>query len=493
METLRGCNCYFILALVFAWKMSIVLKILSILCFIGSLSSWSKTLRLDYIEFEQHVLAGHPILKEDALNVAHKELQLRQVEYGAILPKLDLDMGMGPAPGLKLLDDYRPVVINGRESDSMSIKNQSRTYDFSNWGPTFGMQARIAQPLNLYRYRAGHLAAKLNIAVAKDEFYKQKMQISKESQEIYFGWIYSAKMMKETSKALNDFSDAEEKMEEMLDDEEEGISQKDLLKLRANLFQLQKGYNEAKTGYQRAQLGARFFLFLADTIKFQPKDTVLSKIPVHLPSLDSLKMLLIHHHPDLRRLANGLSAREELIKVAKGELGPDIFLFGGFDYTKTWSRKRESGGKDAFTKDPLNDLSGVGGLGFRLRLNLWARNERVKKAKLELKQLQRKEVYATRALLMLLEEAYIQVKEAESNVSSASNSLRAAEAWLKGAAMAYDLDPSQAKEMITPYKEVLEGKRNFFEAVYLYNQAVAKVIYCVGWTLSDFLTFNTKN
>jgi outer membrane protein TolC len=199
-------------------------------------------------------------------------------------------------------------------------------------------------------------------------------------------------------------------------------------------------------------------------------------------------VLALEHHPDLRRLTNGLEARKELVTVAKGDLGPDIFLFGQFNYSKAWASQRESGGEDIFAQDPMNDLDGVFGLGMRLRLNIWSRYQDYKKHKLELKQLKRTEIYAVRGVLLRLEEAYVKYMEAKSNMEAASNALRAAEAWLTGAAMDYDLDPSLAKEMISPYKSTLLAKEDFFRSVFEYNLAIGRVISAVGWTLSDFLS-----
>jgi outer membrane protein TolC len=198
-------------------------------------------------------------------------------------------------------------------------------------------------------------------------------------------------------------------------------------------------------------------------------------------------MLTLLNHPDLKRLANGLAARRELVRVAKGELGPDIFLFGSFQYTKAWSSARQSGGEDPFARDPLNEITAVGGLGIKLNLNFWSRYDKVRKEKIELKQLERTETYAARGLLLKLQDEYIQMLNCKANVTESQKSLRAAEAWLKGAALKYDLDPSTAKDMISPYKTSLGAKRDYFEAVLNYNLAVSKVIKSIGWTLGDYI------
>src|SRR6185295_3974588 len=116
-------------------------------------------------------------------------------------------------------------------------------------------------------------------------------------------------------------------------------------------------------------------------------------------------------------------ARRELIRVAKGELGPDIFLFGNFKYTKAWSTDRQSGGENPFARDPLNEITGVGGLGMRLNLNFWQRYQKVRKERIELQQLQRTETYAAGGLLLKMQDEYVQMLKARNNVTESQKSL----------------------------------------------------------------------
>ena len=58
--------------------------------------------------------------------------------------------------------------------------------------------------------------------------------------------------------------------------------------------------------------------------------------------------------------------------------------------------------------------------------------------------------------------------------------------------MDYDLDPSLAKEMISPYKSTLRAKEDYFRSVFRYNMAIGMVVKAVGWTLSDYLSNVSK-
>ena len=313
------------------------------------------------------------------------------------------------------------------------------------------------------------------------------MEISEESQRLYFQRLYAGQMQGILDDASREMDRAQKRIENMLDEGDESIKQTDLLELKVGRYTLEKGRGEAKLGVARSELGLRFLIQAPDSLPVALKDTNLTLRREALPSLDSLKMLTLMNHPDLKRLANGLAARRELLRVAKGEIGPDIFLFANFKYTKAWSTDRQSGGDDPFARDPLNEITAVGGLGMKLNLNFWQRYEKVRKERIELVQLERTETYAARGLLLRMQDEYVQMLTARTNVSEAQKSLRAAEAWLKGAALKFDLDPSTAKEMISPFRAVLSAKKDYFEAVMNYNVAVAKVIKSIGWTLTDYI------
>lgn len=450
-----------------------------------NLSTQMDTMKLDIIGFENRMIHYNPVLAEDSIKLEFAEQKLTDLRLGAILPKFEFQMAMGPAPGLNSRWDSSRVYDPSGITD-LYIRSSSRDYDFNSWGPYMGMEFKAAQPLNFYRYRSSIKAGRLNLQITKQEVRKSQLDATVDAFRIYYGYLFASLMLKETTKAKIDMAKAMETIEEKIDEGDESVSQKDLLELKSNLYTLESGHNEASKESQRAMLGTRFYLSLSMQTVFVPADSLLTPVSYSLPSLDTIKKYTIEFHPDLQRLEKGLSARRELLQISRGEMGPDIFVFAGFNYTKTWSPKREGEG-DPFASDPLNDIGGVVGIGITQRLNFWSRYQGYSKNVIELKQLQRKEVYAVRGLVMQAEDAYLCFIEAKDNMESALRSLKAAEAWLKGAAMKYDLDPSLAKDLISPYKTTLNAKKDYYKAVYEYNMAFSKVLKSIGWTLNDFL------
>lgn len=432
--------------------------------------------------FEARVLAAHPMLPEKRLEIEKDVQKLRDIDRSVILPRFEIETGVGPAPGLTYSLDSGAYVGSTGER----VYQGDRTFDFGEWGPFFGIEAKAAQPLNVGRYRAGRKAQQYQIKVTEAEYRKELLDISEEAQTVYYQRVYALMMQGILDSAAKEFDKAQRKIQDLLDEGDESVAQTDLLELKAGRYSLEKGRQDAWLGAERTRIGMKFLAAIPDSAPLILRDSVLSLRSVNLPSLDSLKIHLIEFHPDLQRLRNGLQAREELLRVARGQLGPDIFLFGGFKYTKAWSSDRQSGGSDPFVRDPLNEITGVGGLGIKLRLNFWQQWEKVRKERIELRQLERTETYAVRGLLLRLTDAYVQALAAKAKVDESAKALRAAEAWLKAAAMKYDLDASQAKGMISPYRATLTSKRDHFEAMLEFNILFAKLLKSVGWTLEDY-------
>lgn len=450
-------------------------------------SLFSSPLFLDCIAMERRAQEINPILEEKKLNIEKAQQSMHELEMSSLLPKFMVQTGVGPAPGLRYVLDTTSLHFLGTDGTEHYVSQYQKDYDFGDWGPFFGIEVSAVQPLNMSRYRAGHRASYAQIQVSEAEFQKERMDVSEEAQKLYYSSVYASTMLAVLKEASHELDKAQRKMEQMLDDGDESIKQTDLLELKAGRFTLEKAKGEAALGMARASLGMTFILQISDSGHVATKDTILTLRPEVFPSLDTLKMLTLLNHPDLKRLTNGLAARRELVRVAKGEMGPDIFLFGNFNYTKAWSTDRQSGGSNPFARDPLNQITAVGGLGIRLNLNFWQRYEKVRKERIELTQLERTETYAARGLLLKMQDEYIQMLNLRNNVTESQKSLRAAEAWLKAAAMKYDLDPGSAKDLLGPYRSVLSAKKDYFESILNYNMAVAKVIKSVGWTLSDYI------
>jgi outer membrane protein TolC len=426
------------------------------------------------------VLERQPQLSEDSLDLAKAREQVDLLERKVILPKLDVTVGFGPAPGFRY--DYTYDTSRNGAGDIVSVRKTDSTRHYAWWpmGPTFGTDVEVAQPLNVGKLRAGMRAARAGARAAQAELEGHRQTEVRKALEYLFALEYANRMTALLLDANSRLDSVEQVLQGKLDSDEDGVSQTDLYQLQTGRFDLEKSLQEAKLGRERARTGLSFALAMpADSLRLD--DSLLQPLP-ELPPLDTLDLHL--HHPDLARLQAGLEAKQALVEVERMGLGPDIFIFGKFSYTKAWVANRNQQNQDVLITDPLNDISGMVGLGFKWHLNFWNQLGNVRSAELDWQQLRRKEAYARIGLSSLLKDAWLRYSTLGERIESARKGRTAADAWLRTVGQQVDLDPSRAKDLVGPYKTWLEFQNKYWEAVYQRNLAALEVLEGSGTLLT---------
>jgi outer membrane protein TolC len=425
-------------------------------------------IRMGKEEFVQTAVKNEPRFKENRMSLLAKEQKIDQIKYGAVLPRFEFSMLTGVVPGLKTtLDHY------GAEVDS---------WDFTKMGPYYGMNIQAAQPLNYGQLQMGLKAARADYLQKKMEIEARENSKKTEFLSYYYGYLLAVEMDKLARDGHSQMNKAIDKMEEALDDDDESVSQMDLLELKAGFFEIDKAVLEAKAGLRKAQLAAKFALDLPDSLTFMPADSILAESGEFVPSLDSLAKFANTMHPDIRRLTAGLEATSMQMELASAKLAPEFFILGEFEYAKSWAGERVSLSKNAFAQDPVNRISGAFGIGMRYRLNFWSQWESYKSARLEHRILRQTESYANKGIGLQIAEKYEDFLVAKGKLESARKALRATEGMLKGAALQYDINPGKASGLLaSAYKKNLLMKKDYYFAVYDYNMAVARLFEQAGF------------
>jgi outer membrane protein TolC len=431
-------------------------------------SAMAEELRLNRDEFVSMALKNEPRFKETEMELLKKENQIEQIRAGAILPKFEFSMLTGLVPGVHKRPDPYGGTVN--------------TWDFTEMGPFFGMNIQAAQPLNYGQYQLGLKAAKADYQQKKMEIEGKQFSKKTEFLSYYYSYLLAIEMNRLAQDANKQMRNAADKLEEALDDGEEGVSQMDLLELKAGFFDIDVAVLEASTGLKKVRLAAKFVLGLPDSVSFEPAENSLSAISDFVPSLDSLKKWASSKHPDIRRVAAGIEARSTQMELASAKMAPEVFIVGEFEYAKSWAGDRTSLSKNVFAQDPVNTLTGAFGIGIRYRLNFWNHWETYRSARTDYRILRQTESYANRGIELQIEEKYEDFLSAKSRLESARNALRATEGMLKGAALQYDINPGKASGLLaSAYRKNVLMKKDYYFAVYEYNMAIAKLFEQAGY------------
>jgi len=399
---------------------------------------------LSRIAWEQN-----PRLSEDSTSLLLARNRLEKVKYGAILPRFEIGVAYGPAPGFS----YH-VSPNG---------DSTRNYAWWPLGPYFGTEIRLAQPLNIQQLRSGLAAARSGIAVEQVKLGAKRQDYLKEAAEYYLGYVFARQMRELLEPALAKLDRADSSMQAKLDNDDEDASQSDLLQLRANRLGADKGLEEAHLGEERAEKGLRFVLKLSpeDPLPIADKEI----FPFEdLPSLDSMRAVFAPS--DLQQLKAGIAAKKALLDLQKAQMGPTIAVFADLDYTKAWVANRDRANKDVLITDPINTIGGKVGLGFSWELNYWSKSRNAVEAQLELEALRRKEVYARAGLDSKFSEAYARYASSGRKVKFTLRARDAADSWLKAVALQVDADSTRERDLIAPYQKYLDLQHEYLDAIY---------------------------
>ncbi|MFA6662661.1 MAG: TolC family protein, partial [Bacilli bacterium] len=100
---------------------------------------------------------------------------------------------------------------------------------------------------------------------------------------------------------------------------------------------------------------------------------------------------------------------------------------------------------------------------------------------------------AADGICLRVEEQYIKVSAQKEKVESLRTSLRASEAILKGAAIQYDLDPSETGKLVSAYKQNVNLQKDYYFAVCKYNIAFAELMSRMGLSLAQYQKLYGEN
>lgn len=433
--------------------------------------------------FVDSVLRHQPRLAEDSLETVRAKNRVGQLYREAVLPKFELTAAFGPAPGFH----YDTRELRDESNGRSFIDTTGREYAWWPLGPYFGTEIEVAQPLNVDRFRSGLRAAHAGVRVSRAKYESRKQSEVKEALAYWFGFQYANRMISLLESARTRIDSVQNVLQKKIDDEEEGANLEDLLNLKMGRLTLEKGLVEARLGRDRAKAALVFFLGRKSDAQVVLRDSLLTPLP-ELPGIDTL--LARFRHPDLAQLEAGLAATKAIVEVERGALGPDIFVFAKFNYTKAWVANRDEQNRDVLVTDPINSVSGALGLGVRWRLNYWSQEANVRRAELDWRALKRKELYARDGLELYLKDSWLRYKALGDKIAEVKKATEACEALLESVAAAMDLDPDRAKDLVGPYKSWIDLKSQYFDLVHQRNLAAVEVLANAGLVTrtSDYLT-----
>ncbi|RMF92750.1 MAG: TolC family protein [Nitrospinota bacterium] len=383
-------------------------------------------------------------------------------------PQIDLLAAIGPSPRARGNHLFSPD-----EKDDIVITDIFARID-----------ASIIQPLYTFgKLSNGIKAATHAVQVEKAQVRVKSAEIIRKVAEFYYGLVLARELQTLLSEAQTELDKARRRIQQLLEEGSETVTEMDLFKLDTFRGQLEKFLNEANKSAALALAALRMTIGMAPGTPFDiaTKRLVPEKYP--LQALSEYIETSRHLRPEFTQLREGLAARKALITVARRAYYPDVFIGVIAGLANADNRTDID---NPFIHDPFNESFATPILGLRWSLNFAATAAKVRGAEAEYRKLLEKKALAETGIPVQVEQAYREIVEAQQTITATEKAYKAARKWLVAAQANFDLGIGEARDLAEAFTEYLKMRAENFRAIYRFNLAVARLEQATGMSTQEY-------
>ncbi len=430
------------------------------------------TLDVDVLGAMRLALDSSPEVEIEAAGRDFAAARARQARAARFLTEFNLTTGHAIAPGLSVPDD------NTLAQDELYLNPGVRN-DWDDPRPYNEFTAEAIQPIYTWGELGGQInAAEAGVAIEEAKVDAKASEVALRTGELYYGLLLAEALSAiavETGEALDT---AQDELQTLLDEGDESVSDADLFQLR--LFEQEYLRQRAEVGEQRAlavSALSRQMLRPGVAVRGGP----LEPLAFVRDSLDVYQQLGLANRAELRQAEAGLRARDALVRVAKSDYYPKLFIGGT-------ARGRYAAGRTQQGNPFISDsFLGAGirfGVGVRQNLTFLQTRAKVQQAEAERAEVRFQSEAAEQLILFEVEQAYRRLVIAEAALAARDEAVRISGEWLRTEQINFDLALGDVDDLIAAVRADLEGRAARLKAVQTYNVAVLRLLHATG-TLAD--------
>lgn len=405
----------------------------------------------------ERALEIHPGVRAAQVDIDIANAQVDQAKAARFLPKFEVRSVLGPSP------EARGNALVG-DSDLNSLQIFSQT------------EATFIQPLYTFGKLSGARdAASAGVLAYEAGLNKTEADLELQVFEVFYGLHLTNALWDLAQEAQGDFQKARDFVAEKLEEDAGDFTYTDLARIETSAYDVTEKVNAAQKAQALTESAMRLLLGLASSDSLAlgdglvPVDVEISPLTLYLDRAGA--------RAEVRQLNAAILARKSLIGVAKSDQYPQLFLAGQFKYSYAPNRDDQN---SPFAYDPLNLLQAGAVIGFQQSLSFGLTSAKVKKARLEHQKLIYQTDLARKGIAIEIEKIYLELKEAEDNLEAVKNARRAARRWFVAVRDGFNGGFEKAADMIDAVKEYSIIRAKYFEAVYNYNRAWARLQRATG-------------
>ncbi len=402
-----------------------------------------------------------PQIKEEQFGVLLRQSQRRQAD-AARFAQLDLTVVGGPSPRAR-----------GNQISSPDSKGQA---DITG---VFGRAAfSIIQPLYTFgKIKSFRQAARHGIAVSKAQVDQKATEVAMLVYEAYYGYQLATALENLALEISDQLTATQDKVRRQLEAEAFGVDNIDLFKLQTFEGELSKQLNDIRQGKALALAGLHTLLAIPDSTPLELAEIALRPRERDVEALESYLRDARQLRPEFTQAQEGVKAFEALVQAAKADYYPVFFLGVVGSVAAATNREHFT---NPFVFDQLNDDAVAPVVGFKWHYDLGITAGKVDEAAAKLGQIQQKHALAEQGIPFQVRRAHLEVQQHQANILATKKGYRNGRKWLVAALSNFDLGLGEGKDVADAAVAYAKLRASYFQAVYQYNLALAKLDHASG-------------
>lgn len=419
------------------------------------------------------------IAKTGLRDASKYRVQMAEADYDSVIaqmfPTLKIVTGIGPFPKYV----YEPSEIlpdaDGNGIPEFKEGEWHKYYsDITEWGIAVRTKIEFILPIYTFgKIYAGKHAAQAQVELRKAESRITDLKLKKEAATIYWSWVMAQSYIDIMEPAMKELDKVEEKIRDMLYEEKEGVTQKDLNKLLIEKEKIQYLYDRLLL--QTDTLKSLITEVLGENWTFADKEIKKQEFSKEIPELVGF---MKQNSPYSAYLQKGLYIYEKLYRLEVRRTFPNFGMVGSYSYRYTSSVDERNYPK---TNSPYNGYDGEIGIGLIFNLNIMEQVRKIQKAKAEYNYMKAKAFFAEQNVSLQIQRKYNDLKALDSRISHLKKIRKTTKGMMTTEYTNYESGMTTGtKDLIDAVKAFFENEQEYIKAIYDYNMKIEDIIEFTG-------------
>lgn len=409
--------------------------------------------------------------------------------YFAWTPTLKVESILAPLPERKILRecvDLRDDDNDGRAEvtacPGQDIQTDERITADTEIGILTRTTARLTLPIYTFgKIEAAQRAARSNVEVGEGSLAYARGKIGYLVQKAYFGAQLAASALDILRDGRDRMAAAKKTIQKSLDAEDGKFTSKDRRKLEAEEIELKIGVGETEALQRQALLGVRIAGGFRTGERFELDTERLRPVHVRPRTTEAYVELAMAGRPELRMAEAAVRARRGQVDMAMADFYPDIALVGAFGFAKGTTAQDP---RDPFANDNYNFLYWGVVLGASWKLEFADLFSDLHQAEATLvKQRAERDALAQQVRLEVTEHA-VSLERYRVELVDRERLMSLNKQDLVSETLNFGIGTATTADLVGALVGYSKARLKYFETIYEYNLAVARLSQSVGTELA---------